>query len=120
MIRVGTEEAKAGDTVELFVSSGPKTVQGQVPKLTDGDAAAADALLKAAGLVSGTVTYEYDPSKPHGQVLSQSELPGTMLEPQSAVDYVVNDSAQASTEAAAAKQERKRNIMLVPLTLPAP
>lgn len=103
VIRVGTEEAKAGDTVELFVSSGPKTVQGQVPKLTDGDAAAADALLKAAGLVSGTVTYEYDLSKPHGQVLSQSELPGTMLEPQSAVDYVVNDSAQASTEAAAAK-----------------
>lgn len=103
VIRVGTEEAKAGDTVELFVSSGPKTVQGQVPKLTDGDAAAADALLKASGLVSGTVTYEYDPSKPHGQVLSQSELPGTMLEPQSAVDYVVNDSAQASTEAAAAK-----------------
>lgn len=103
VIRVGTEEAKAGDTVELFVSSGPKTVQGQVPKLTDGDAAVADALLKAASLVSGTVTYEYDPSKPHGQVLSQSELPGTMLEPQSAVDYVVNDSAQASTEAAAAK-----------------
>ena len=103
VIRVGTEEAKAGDTVELFVSSGPKTVQGQVPKLTDGDAAVADALLKAAGLVSGTVTYEYDPSKPHGQVLSQSELPGTMLEPQSAVDYVVNDSAQASAEAAVAK-----------------
>ena len=103
VIRVGTEEAKTGDTVELFVSSGPKTVQGQVPKLTDGDAAAADALLKAAGLVSGTVTYEYDPSKPHGQVLSQSELPGTMLEPQSAVDYVVNDSAQASAEAAVAK-----------------
>lgn len=103
VIRVGAEEAKAGDTVELFVSSGPKTVQGQVPKLTDGDAAAADALLKAAGLVSGTVTYEYDPSKPQGQVLSQSELPGTMLEPQSAVDYVVNDSTQASTEAAAAK-----------------
>ena len=103
VIRVGTEEAKAGDTVELFVSSGPKTVQGQVPKLTDGDAAAADALLKAAGLVSGTVIYEYDPSRPQGQVLSQSELPGTMLEPQSAVDYVVNDSTQASTEAAAAK-----------------
>lgn len=103
VIRAGTEEAKAGDTVELFVSSGPKTVQGQVPKLTDGDAAAADALLKAAGLVSGTVTYEYDPSRPQGQVLSQSELPGTMLEPQSAVDYVVNDSTQASTEAAATK-----------------
>lgn len=109
VIRVGTEEAKAGDTVELFVSSGPKTVQGQVPKLTDGDAAAADALLKAAGLVSGTVTYEYDPSKPHGQVLSQSELPGTMLEPQSAVDYVVNDSAQASTEAAVAKTGEEEN-----------
>ena len=98
---VGVIISKGSERVD--VSSGPKTVQGQVPKLTDGDAAAADALLKAAGLVSGTVTYEYDPSKPHGQVLSQSELPGTMLEPQSAVDYVVNDSAQASTEAAAAK-----------------
>lgn len=103
VIRAGTEEAKAGDTVELFVSSGPKTVQGQVPKLTDGDATAAEALLKAAGLVSGTVTYEYDPSRPQGQVLSQSELPGAMLKPQSAVDYVVNDSTKASTEAAAAK-----------------
>lgn len=103
VIRVGKDEAKAGDTVELFISSGPKTVQGQVPRLLENDAATADALLKAAGLVSGTVTYEYDPSRPQGQVLSQSVLPGTMLEPQSAVDYVVNDGSQASTEASAAK-----------------
>lgn len=103
VIRAGTDEARAGEMVELFVSSGPKVVQGQVPRLLDKDAAAADALLKAAGLVSGTVTYEYDSSRPLGQVISQSVLPGTMLEPQSPVDYVVNDSSQNSPEASAAK-----------------
>ena len=100
VISWSTDEAKAGDTIELTVSTGPAAVQGQVPTLVGTDASEADSLLKAAGLVTGTVTYDSDPSKPQGQVLTQSELPGTMLEPQSSVDYVVNDSSQASQQAA--------------------
>ena len=89
VIRYSPQQAKAGDTIELVVSTGPKTAQGQVPKLIGRDEVTADALLKAAGLKTGTVTYDYDAGKPEGTVLSQSALPGTVLEPSATVDYVV-------------------------------
>ena len=64
VIRYSPEQAKVGDTVELVVSTGPKTAQGQVPRLLGKDEVTADALLKAAGLKTGTVTYDYDAGKP--------------------------------------------------------
>ncbi len=100
IIRYSPEQAKVGDTVELVVSTGPKTAQGQVPKLIGKDEVTADALLKAAGLKTGTVTYDYDAGKPEGTVLSQSVLPGTVLDPSSTVDYVVNQmEEEGSTQA---------------------
>lgn len=90
VIRYSPGQAKVGDTVELVVSTGPKTAQGQVPRLLGKDEVTADALLKAAGLKTGTVTYDYDAGKPEGTVLTQSVLPGTVLEPSSSVDYVIN------------------------------
>ena len=91
-----------GDTVELVVSTGPKTAQGQVPRLLGKDEVTADALLKAAGLKTGTVTYDYDAGKPEGTVLTQSALPGTVLEPSSTVDYVINKmEEEGSTQAQA-------------------
>lgn len=100
VIRYSPQQAKAGDTIELVVSTGPKTAQGQVPKLIGRDEVTADALLKAAGLKTGTVTYDYDAGKPEGTVLSQSALPGTVLEPSATVDYVVNQmEEEGSTQA---------------------
>lgn len=100
VIRYSPEQAKVGDTIELVVSTGPKTAQGQVPKLVGKDEVTADALLKAAGLKTGTVTYDYDAGKPEGTVLSQSVLPGTVLDPSSAVDYVINQmEEEGSTQA---------------------
>ena len=105
VIRYSPQQAKAGDTIELVVSTGPKTAQGQVPKLIGRDEVTADALLKAAGLKTGTVTYDYDAGKPEGTVLSQSALPGTVLEPSATVDYVVNQMEEAgSTQAQAADE----------------
>ena len=102
VIRYSPQQAKAGDTIELVVSTGPKTAQGQVPKLIGRDEVTADALLKAAGLKTGTVTYDYDAGKPEGTVLSQSALPGTVLEPSATVDYVVNQmEEEGSTQAQA-------------------
>ena len=37
VIRYSPQQAKAGDTIELVVSTGPKTAQGQVPKLIGRD-----------------------------------------------------------------------------------
>ncbi len=105
VIRYSPQQAKAGDTIELVVSTGPKTTQGQVPKLIGRDEVTADALLKAAGLKTGTVTYDYDAGKPEGTVLSQSALPGTVLEPSATVDYVVNQmEEEGSTQAQAADE----------------
>lgn len=104
VIRYSPQQAKAGDTIELVVSTGPKTAQGQVPKLIGRDEVTADALLKAAGLKTGTVTYDYDAGKPEGTVLSQSALPGTVLEPSATVDYVVNQMEEGSTQAQAADE----------------
>ncbi len=105
VIRYSPQQAKAGDTIELVVSTGPKTAQGQVPKLIGRDEVTADALLKAAGLKTGTVTYDYDAGKPEGTVLSQSALPGTVLEPSATVDYVVNQmEEEGSTQAKAADE----------------
>ena len=53
VIRYSPQQAKAGDTIELVVSTGPKTAQGQVPKLIGRDEVTADALLKAAGFENG-------------------------------------------------------------------
>lgn len=105
VIRYSPQQAKAGDTIELVVSTGLKTAQGQVPKLIGRDEVTADALLKAAGLKTGTVTYDYDAGKPEGTVLSQSALPGTVLEPSATVDYVVNQmEEEGSTQAQAADE----------------
>ena len=105
VIRYSPQQAKAGDTIELVVSTGPKTAQGQVPKLIGRDEVTADALLKAAGLKTGTVTYDYDAGKPEGTVLSQSALPGTVLEPSATVEYVVNQmEEEGSTQAQAADE----------------
>ena len=105
VIRYSPQQAKAGDTIELVVSTGPKAAQGQVPKLIGRDEVTADALLKAAGLKTGTVTYDYDAGKPEGTVLSQSALPGTVLEPSATVDYVVNQmEEEGSTQAQAADE----------------
>ena len=46
------------------------------------------------------MTYDYDAGKPEGTVLTQSVLPGTVLEPSSSVDYVINQMEdEKSTQA---------------------
>ena len=48
------------------------------------------------------MTYDYDAGKPEGTVLTQSALPGTVLEPSSTVDYVINKmEEEGSTQAQA-------------------
>lgn len=101
VIRCTPDVAKRGTAVTLFVSSGPKAVQGQVPKLLGVDAVTADALLSGVGLATGNVTYEHSDTVPEGRIISQSVLPGTVLAPQTAVDYVVSGSAPQSAAAGA-------------------
>lgn len=97
VIRYSPETAKAGETVTLYVSTGPQVVPGQVPELRGRDQVTADALLAGAGLTTGTVTYEASDTVPEGIIINQSVEPGTILPLQSTVDYVIS-GAETETE----------------------
>ena len=100
VIRFSPETAKAGDTVSLYVSTGPQVVPGQVPELRGRDPVTADALLAGSGLAAGAVTYEASDTAPEGIIINQSVEPGTVLPLQSTVDYVVsgNETAEETDE----------------------
>ncbi len=100
VIRFSPETAKAGDTVSLYVSTGPQVVPGQVPELRGRDPVTADALLAGSGLAAGAVTYEASDTVPEGIIINQSVEPGTVLPLQSTVDYVVsgNETAEETGE----------------------
>ena len=93
VIRYQPEEAKVGDSVELFVSQGPKTVEGQVPHLVGQPQEAALAMLAAVGLQPGEVTTEPSDTVPPGVVITQSEMDGTILPKGSPVNFVVSSGA---------------------------
>ena len=90
-----------GESVSLYVSKGSQNVAGRVPNLQGQTSTSADALLAGAGLVTGNVTVEASDTVEEGLIISQSELPGTILPPGTAVDYVVSGEpaqTQASDE----------------------
>ena len=97
VIRYQPEEAKVGDSVELFVSQGPKTVEGQVPHLVGQPQEAALAMLAAVGLQPGEVTSEPSDTVPPGVVITQSEMDGTILPKGSPINFVVSSGAEGET-----------------------
>lgn len=101
VIRFSPQVAKAGESVNLYVSKGSQNVEGRVPNLIGQPPASADALLAGAGLTAGNVATEPSDTVEEGLIISQSQPPGTILAPQTPVDYVVSGS---QTESQAADQ----------------
>ena len=98
VIRYSPEMVKVGESVELTVSLGARTASGIVPNLLGQTQTAADALLAEAGLVTGTVVFEPSDTVAEGLITNQSELPGTVLAPGAAVNYVISGSAGETTK----------------------
>jgi beta-lactam-binding protein with PASTA domain len=76
----------SGSTVDIIVSLGPPVV----PDVIGITETAADSSIANAGLVVGTITYEYNITAPAGIVLNQIPLGGTVVSSGSAVDLVVS------------------------------
>jgi hypothetical protein len=76
------------ESITYSVSLGPEPVQ--VPDLAGLELAAAELVLTAATLVSGTSTTEYSETVAIDLIISQSPLAGEMALPGSAVDVVVS------------------------------
>lgn len=83
----GTQVAP-GSSVNLVVSTGAATVP--VPNVVGQYQQEAISILRSAGLTVGTVTNQYNPRIPTGQIISQNPSVGTQVVLGSAVDLVVS------------------------------
>jgi serine/threonine-protein kinase len=79
---------KQGKPISVWVSLGPQLVD--VPDVTNVAEQKGQRLLEKAGLKIGTVTGEFDPITPRGNVLRQSPLPGDKQPRGARVDLVVS------------------------------
>jgi beta-lactam-binding protein with PASTA domain len=84
---IGGTTVSVGSSVDLAVSLGEAIT---VPNVVDQNETDANSDITAAGLIVGTVTYEYSDIVPAGIVISQNPLDGTIVPVGSAVDIVVS------------------------------
>lgn len=90
-----SDRAAYGDTVTLYVSTGPAVETVAVPELEGKTEEEALKLLEEAGLLAGKVTEEHDGKVPEGSIVSQGIESGEEVEKGTAVDYVVSLGASA-------------------------
>ena len=83
------KKVKKGTAVDYVVSKGPKIEQVTVPSLSNKNEEEARQALTDAGLQPGNVTYE-NSSVSQGYVISQTASPGSKLDKDSYVDFVVS------------------------------
>lgn len=98
VIRYEPEKAKPGETVSLYVSSGPAAPLVEVPNLINVTDEVAEEMLADLGFIKGTVTEEFSDTIPAGTVISQVTVPGTQLPEGSPVDYVLSKGPDYSSK----------------------
>lgn len=86
---------KAGDTVRMTVSIGPKT--SAVPDVTGNDLQSAIDTLTQAGFVVGTKTYEYSDSIAKDSIINEDPTPNTKLAQGGTVNLVISKGSQIQT-----------------------
>ena len=79
-----------GTPVNLQVSGGAAPVNIPVPNIVNQPQATAITLITTANLIVGTVTTQSSTVVPAGSIISQSPAAGTLVAPQSPVNYVVS------------------------------
>ena len=82
-----------GDSVLLFVSTGPGTTE--VPDLVGSTTAQAQQALEEAGLEVGTPTQDASEDVPKDRIISQSPAAGEEVETGTPVDFVVSTGPEA-------------------------
>ena len=86
-------EVDRGSAVTLLVSAGPANVE--VPGLVGRTRVDAEALLAAAGLSPGVITFEQSPTVASGEVMAQSPDPGTLVSAGAEVNMVISAGVDA-------------------------
>lgn len=84
-------QVKAGRLIKVWISSGPRKVK--VPNLLGRSIDQVETVLRASGLILGSVQTEYS-REPAGQVLAQEPLPDVELETGSPIAVTVATSLE--------------------------
>lgn len=84
------ESVKKGDTVILYVSTGPETKEITMPNLLGYSLASARNILKENNLTEGTVSYETSTTAAKDTVIRQSFNPGDSVKEKTAISIVVS------------------------------
>lgn len=88
------KKVNKGTAVDYVISKGPKIEMVTVPNLSNKTESAAIQALTSAGLVVGNVTSEYNSTVSKGYVISQSASPGSTLEKNATVHFVISDGSR--------------------------
>lgn len=81
---------KEGDTVIVYISSGPEIVQTAVPNLIGKTTAEAENLLRNAGLVLGQVSQDSSETYPEGQITYQDTTAGELVDQGTKINITVS------------------------------
>lgn len=92
-------ELSEGQTVKLFVSTGPNTQTAKMPDVLDTAREAALQALEEAGFRNVSVNSVYSSKIAKGNIASQSEAAGTMVNVNAHIILEVSEGAQAATAA---------------------
>lgn len=78
-----------GDTVDVFLSSGPKGELSELPNVVGVSLSVADSYLRSAGFIVGKTLRSKSSEEPSGTVVSQDPSAGTPLSAGSKINLVV-------------------------------
>lgn len=98
VIRYEPEKAKPGESVNLYVSSGPAAPLKEVPNIINVTEEVALEMLADNGFIKGTVTEEYSETIPAGNVISQTVAAGSQLAEGSPMDYTISKGPDYSSK----------------------
>lgn len=94
ILRFTPELLPEGETVTLYISSGPKIKTVTVPNLTGKTETEGIALLAEAGLSPGTTETAYNDTVPKGSIISQSGGNNGVIEVGGKINYVVSSGQE--------------------------
>ncbi|MDO8183855.1 MAG: PASTA domain-containing protein [bacterium] len=96
---VATTQVLVGSAINVVVSDGPQVATTTVPKVVDHHVPQATTILQTAGLVLGTATEVYHPTRPAGFIVLQTPNAGLQVLVGSAVNVVVSKGPEPSDTA---------------------
>ena len=111
------EPLEKGQTVYLWISSGPQTVVADLPRVETYSLSVAEHMLNEAGFINLEIT-EVESEEPKGTVLSQYPEGGLKLDVTTTVKLTVSMGPEIVDPGIPEPEPDNSQVLMIPLTLP--